>query len=93
MSERQHYIRSSVPADQNLTARAIKQLASWLDLADDHAMTTVYPEAVNGPDGQENAYAWMWAALLIADMGDVDSGKLNYLANSIACEVQGEFLG
>ena len=91
VSERQNYIRADQPANQALTVLMMRRIADWFDIADDETIVTVYPEAFldEGPMG--TARAWMWAALLIADMADIPSAELRKVANSILLGVQGEF--
>ena len=89
MSERQAYIRADKPANQELTARAIGVLAAWMDIADDRDRVTVYPALAGAQSDDENARAWMWATLLIADVAQVDSVTLRALAATIFKGVQG----
>src|SRR5271154_2200830 len=89
MTDRQKYIRADVPADQELTARALSRIADWLDLADDQEITTVYPTlpGIYGP--VDAPHSWLWAALLIADTCDVPTHALRHIANTIFRGVQG----
>ena len=90
MSERQHYIRTDKPADQAMTAYAVRRIADWFDIADDRSVVTVYPNLGEDKTWQAIARAWMWAALLITDIAEVDSVTLRSLANSVSRGVQGE---
>jgi hypothetical protein len=90
MSERQRYIRAEIPANQEFTAEALKRVASWLDLMDDHVMTTVYPGIAESRPAGPDALAWMWACILLADACDVPTEMLRTLANAIFKGVQGE---
>ena len=81
--QRKNYLRAAKPIDQRHTAYAIERLADWLDLADSASVTSVYPDIWQDTDKEETSYAWMWAALLIADMTEADSHTLRMLATAI----------
>lgn len=83
MTERANYLRAEKAIDQRKTATAIVRVADWLDIADSRTRTTVYPQLQNDLDHEETEEAWMWAALLIADVCDFSSSALRMLATSV----------
>ncbi len=89
VSERQQYIKSSRAMDQLDTATALFMIADTLDMADDQKNMWVNPIHALNNDYMKMAYAWMWAAYLIADTCEMDSVTLRALANKIFKGVQG----
>jgi hypothetical protein len=80
---RETYLRSGKSIDQRVTARALDRVADWLDIADSQTVTAIYPEVPECEVASELPDAWMWAAILIADMTDAPSEALHQLATVI----------
>lgn len=76
MSERQNFIRAGYAIDQRYTAQALRYIADSLDAADDRSTIFVAADQIGGGYTEDTQEAWMWAALLIADMTNVSSVDL-----------------
>jgi hypothetical protein len=83
VSERSNYFRGGEKYDTRATGMAITKVADMLDAADNRVPTSVYPEIYGIEDVHTVALAWSWAALLLADMAEIDSSTLRQLANAI----------
>jgi hypothetical protein len=83
MTVRDAYLRGGQQFDTRVTGQAIKRVADMLDLADSRTRTAVYPEIHGYDDMHEIAVGWCWAAVLIADICDIDTATLHALANAI----------
>lgn len=80
---REAFLRGDLKINQQVTARCLDRVADWLDIADSETVTAVYPQLPETSDALELACAWMWAAVLIADMTDPESDILHKLATAI----------
>jgi hypothetical protein len=83
MPDRTMFLRGGKSIDQRLTATALDRVADWLDIADSQTKTAVYPEIPESKDHEELCYAWMWAAITIANLCDLPSDITHQMATSI----------
>jgi len=90
VSTRLDNIRIDRPINQELTANVLRIIAGAMDNADD-GMSVVVRGLSTGPYfTQDDYYAWVYAAFLIADACEIDSVTLRSMARSIFKGVQGE---
>ena len=83
MTDRLRYIKPAVPADPALVAAALRKIATALDAGDDKREIVFYSPISSSNDLVSYMMAWSQAALIIADMADVDSVTLRAMAVTI----------
>jgi len=83
MSDRLRYIRPVTRADPSLVAAALRKVATALDSADDRQTFTLFASLTSSSEPADDMVAWSHAALLIADVADVDSLTLRAMAVSV----------
>lgn len=83
MSHRSNHLSPAVKVRPEAIAQAIDSVRAALDATDYHADTVVSAYLSSATSLPEQAYAWMMAAILIADIADVDSMVLRHLQTSI----------
>ena len=79
---RSDFLRGGKKIDQRLTATALDRISDWLDIADSRSPAAVYPEIPETQDHEELCYAWMWAAVTIADIAEIPTEMLRMLATA-----------
>ena len=77
------FLRGGESYDTRLTGAALRRVADWLDIADSETRVSVYPDMSEAEDDHKLALAWSWAAVLLANIADVDSVTIRTLANAI----------
>ena len=82
---RSDYIRFEPRCDPNLIADAVKRIQTALDWADDLHIHIVQAQIGGTSDAYRQRDAWMQAAILIADLAEVDSMTLS----TLRCKILG----
>ena len=80
---RDSYLRGGLAIDQRVTADCMERVVTWLDLADSQVQTAVYPQVPSTVDQLELAHAWMWTAILIADMCEIPTTDVRAMVDAI----------
>lgn len=83
------YVKPDQPVDQEDTAYTLRYVAEMLDALDDEHVMRVNPSFLGAEANRSEAWAWMWAALLIANEAAIPQSKIRKLANQISKGVQG----
>lgn len=83
-------IKPQAAIDQGCTFQALMAIAHGIDAGTEGINVDIRPEAAGGEDTGEEAYAWMEAAYLLADLGEIPSHKIRELARAIWKGSQGE---
>ena len=80
---RDQYLRGGLAIDQRVTADCMERVVTWLDLTDSKVQTAVYPQVPSTTDLTELAHAWMWTAILIADMCELPTADIRAMVDAI----------
>jgi hypothetical protein len=83
MSPRKDHVMPAVRVSPRVIAQAVAVVCKVLDFTDYDVDFVVSAHLTHASPGPEQAYAWMMAAILIADVAEVDSMTLRELQNSI----------